>query len=88
MGQIDKILADVISGRHDKNMYNYEILLYWSKDDEAFIAEVPELPGCMADGKTRAEAIKNAETIIMEWIETAIEDNEPIPVPRGKLMYA
>ena len=69
-------------------MYNYEIILYWSKDDEAFIAEVPELPGCMADGKTRAEAIENAETIIREWIETAIEDNEPIPVPKGRLMYA
>lgn len=69
-------------------MYNYEIILYWSKDDEAFIAEVPELPGCMADGKTRKEAIENAERIIEEWIETAIEDNETIPVPRGKLMYA
>ena len=69
-------------------MYNYEIILYWSKDDEAFIAEVPELPGCMADGETRKEAIENVEKIIEEWIETAIEDNETIPVPRGKLMYA
>ena len=69
-------------------MYNYEIILYWSKDDEAFIAEVPELPGCMADGKTRKEAIENAERIIAEWIEIAREDGEAIPVPRGKLMYA
>ena len=69
-------------------MYNYEIILYWSKDDEAFIAEVPELPGCMADGKTRKEAIENAERVIDEWIEIAREDGEPIPTPRGKLMYA
>ena len=48
-------------------MYNYEIILYWSNDDEAFIAEVPELPGCMADGKTRKEAVENAEQIIQEW---------------------
>ena len=69
-------------------MYNYEIILYWSKDDEAFIAEVPELPGCMADGKTRMEAIENAERVIREWIEIAMEDDEPIPTPRGRLMYA
>ena len=69
-------------------MYNYEIILYWSKDDEAFIAEVPELPGCMADGKTRREAIENAERVIHEWIEIAKEDGEDIPVPKGKLMYA
>lgn len=69
-------------------MYNYEIILYWSKDDEAFIAEVPELPGCMADGKTRKEAIENAETIIEEWLEVAKEEGRPIPAPRGRLMYA
>lgn len=69
-------------------MYNYEIILYWSKDDEAFIAEVPELPGCMADGKTRKAAIENAERVIEEWIEIAREDGETIPIPRGKLMYA
>lgn len=69
-------------------MYNYEIILYWSKDDEAFIAEVPELPGCMADGKTRKEAIENAELIIDEWIAIAREDGEVIPAPKGKLMYA
>ncbi len=69
-------------------MYNYEIILYWSDEDNAFIAEVPELPGCMADGKTRREAIENAERVIDEWIEIAREDGEPIPAPRGRLMYA
>lgn len=69
-------------------MYNYEIILYWSKADNAFIAEVPELAGCMADGKTRSEAIKNAETVIEEWIETAKEEGRKIPDPMGKLMYA
>ena len=69
-------------------MYNYEIILYWSSDDEAFIAEVPELPGCMADGKTRQEAIENAERIIEERIDVAIEDGETIPLPKGRLMYA
>ena len=69
-------------------MYNYEIILYWSKDDNAFIAEVPELAGCMADGKTRAEAIANAEIIIKEWLDTARAEGRAIPKPRGKLMYA
>ncbi len=69
-------------------MYNYEIILYWSKDDNAFIAEVPELAGCMADGKTRAEAIANAEVIIKEWLDTARAEGRTIPEPRGKLMYA
>ncbi|MBQ7573644.1 MAG: type II toxin-antitoxin system HicB family antitoxin [Clostridia bacterium] len=69
-------------------MYNYEIILYWSNDDEAFIAEVPELPGCMADGKTRKEAVENAEQIIQEWLETAKDEGRPIPTPRGRLMYA
>ena len=66
----------------------YEIILYWSADDNAFIAEVPELPGCMADGKTYQEAITNAEVIIGEWLETARESGRKIPVPRGRLMYA
>ena len=69
-------------------MYNYEVSLYWSDIDNAFIAEVPELPGCMADGKTRLEAIQNVEVIISEWIEIAKEDGEEIPVPKGKLIYA
>ena len=70
-------------------MYNkYEIILYWSEDDNAFLAEVPELPGCMADGHTRAEALKNAEQVIVEWIETAKELGRFIPEPKGKLHYA
>jgi predicted RNase H-like HicB family nuclease len=66
----------------------YEIILYWSKEDEAFIAEVPELPGCAADGSTYQEALANAEVIIREWIETARELGRPVPEPRGRLMPA
>lgn len=66
----------------------YEILIYWSAEDSAYLAEVPELPGCMADGSSYHEALKNAEVIIREWIETAHEMGRPIPEPRGKLMYA
>ena len=66
----------------------YELIIYWSKDDESFVVEVPELPGCMADGKTYAEAVKNAEEIIDEWIETARKLGRLIPEPRGKLAYA
>jgi predicted RNase H-like HicB family nuclease len=66
----------------------YEIIIYWSQEDDSFIAEVPELPGCMADGKTYKEALSNAETIIEEWIDTAIELKRTIPEPKGKLMYA
>jgi len=66
----------------------YEIVIYWSAEDRAYIAEVPELPGCMADGKTYQEALSNVEIIIQEWIETAKELKRPIPQPRGRLMYA
>ena len=66
----------------------YEILIYWSAEDSAYLAEVPELPGCIADGSSYQEALKNAEVIIHEWIETAQEIGRPIPEPRGKLMYA
>ncbi len=66
----------------------YEMIIYWSEADKCFLVEVPELPGCMADGKTRAEALGNAERIIDEWIETAKEDGRPIPTPKGRLMYA
>jgi predicted RNase H-like HicB family nuclease len=66
----------------------YEIALYWSDEDQAFIAEVPELPGCAADGMTDQEALSNAEIIINEWIETAKELGRPIPAPKGRLMFA
>jgi predicted RNase H-like HicB family nuclease len=69
-------------------MYKYEIIVYWSEEDEAFIAEVPELPGCMADGATYEEAIKNAQVVISEWIETAKKLNREIPKPKGKLAFA
>jgi len=65
----------------------YEIILYWSKDDDAFIAEVPELLGCAADGATYREALANAETVIGEWIDTARELGRPIPEPRSKRVF-
>ncbi len=68
--------------------YRYEVILYWSDADQAFIAEVPELPGCAAGGPTYREALANVETVIEEWIETANELGRPIPEPRGRLMYA
>ena len=69
-------------------MGNYEIILYWSEEDNLYIAEVPELKGCFADGKTRAEAISNAELVIAEWLEVATEDGIVIPKVKGKLMFA
>ncbi len=69
-------------------MSRYEIVLYWSEEDQAFIAEVPELPGCAADGTTYQEAVANTELVIEEWIETARDLGRSIPQPRGRLMYA
>ena len=69
-------------------MSKYEIILYWSEEDEAFIAEVPELPGCSADGSSYQEAISNVEVIIQEWFETAGELNRPVPEPKGRLHFA
>ncbi len=69
-------------------MYKYERIIYWSKDDDAFIVEVPELLGCMADGETIQEAIQNSETIISEWLEVAKERGQEIPEPKGRLTYA
>jgi predicted RNase H-like HicB family nuclease len=66
----------------------YEIIMFWSDEDGAYLAEVPELPGCMADGNTYQEALSNAERIIQEWIETATELGRPIPQPKGRLVYA
>lgn len=66
----------------------YEIIIFWSVEDNAFVAEVTELPGCMADGNTYQEALSNAEQIIDEWIETAIKLSRPIPQPKGRLAYA
>jgi len=69
-------------------VYKYEVIVYWSEEDESFIAEVPELPGCAADGATYHEAMKNVEIVIHEWIETARELGRTIPLPRGRLAYA
>ena len=69
-------------------MYKYEVIVFWSEEDESYIAEVPELPGCMADGNTYEEAIRNAQVIIAEWTETAKELKWDIPKPKGKLTYA
>jgi len=70
-----------------KMMNRYEIIIYWSDEDGAFIAEVPELPGCMADGQTYKEALANVETVIQEWIETAKEEGRKIPKPKGRLVF-
>lgn len=69
-------------------MSKYEVIIYWSEEDKAFIAEAPELPGCMADGRTYKDALTNLETIIKEWLETAKELGRPIPKPKGRLIYA
>jgi predicted RNase H-like HicB family nuclease len=66
----------------------YEVIIYWSDKDKAFIAEVPELPGCTADGATKAKALKAVDRIAKEWVETAKSLGRPIPEPRGRLMYA
>lgn len=66
----------------------YEIIIYWSEEDGAYIAEVPELPGCAADGVTYEAAVNNVKTVIAEWIEMAQEMGRPVPEPRGRLMYA
>lgn len=69
-------------------MYRYEIILYWSAGDGAFIAEAPELPGCSADGETQRQALENLETVIGEWIETAKSMGRPVPEPGGRLKFA
>ncbi len=66
----------------------YEVIIFWSEDDSAFVAEVPELPGCAADGSTYQEALTNVEVVAQEWIATATELGRTIPVPRGRLMFA
>jgi predicted RNase H-like HicB family nuclease len=66
----------------------YEVIIYWSKEDQAFIAEAPELPGCAADGKTHRAALASVEVAIKEWIETATDLGRPIPHPKGRLVFA
>ena len=69
-------------------MIRYELIIYWSEEDEAYIAEVPELPGCMADGASYQEALANVEVVIEEWLETAKELGRSIPEPKGRLIFA
>ena len=69
-------------------MVKYEIIIFWSQEDQAFIAEVPELLGCAADGATYQEALTNVEVVIKEWLETARELGRPIPEPKGRLVFA
>lgn len=69
-------------------MFKYERIIYWSVDDNAFIVEVPELPGCMADGETVEQAVANSEAVIKEWIEVAKERGQEIPEPKGRLLFA
>jgi predicted RNase H-like HicB family nuclease len=69
-------------------MIRYELIIYWSDEDQAFIVEVPELPGCTADGQTYAEAVANVEVVIQEWIETAQALGRSIPQPKGRLAHA
>lgn len=71
-----------------KSKYRYQIIIYWNDEDNAFIVEVPELPGCAADGQTYQEALAQAEIVIDEWIETAKELGRDIPGPRGRLTFA
>jgi len=66
----------------------YELIVYWSKDDNAYIVEVPELPGCMADGESYVKAVENAQVVIDEWLETAKEFGHEIPEPKGRLLHA
>ena len=71
-----------------KSKHRYEIIIYWSEEDKAYIAEVPDLSGCAADGETYQKALAQAETVIDEWIETARELGRPVPEPRGRLLFA
>ena len=66
----------------------YEVIIYWSEEDAAYVAEVPELPGCAADGATYAQALANVEAVIGEWLETAQSLGRAIPSPRGRLLFA
>ena len=72
----------------EREPLRYEVIIYWSADDVAFIAVIPELPGCAADGATPAEALANVQIVAHEWIETARELGRPVPEPRGRLLYA
>ena len=86
-GQADEEHYSEIPPYHS-SMSKYEIIIYWSEEDQLFLAEVPELPGCVADGDTSQQALANAEIVIREWIETAKELGRSIPAPKGRLIFA
>jgi len=69
-------------------MSKYEVIIFWSEEDQAYVAEIPELPGCAADGENYHEALKNVEIVAQEWIETAQSLGRDIPKPKGRLHYA
>lgn len=70
------------------NESQYEMIIYWDKTDNIFVVDVPELSGCMAHGKTKKEALENAEKAVEFWLKTAKEDGIQVPEPKGRLMYA
>ena len=87
--QIRDLLLKYKLRMEDSSMdHKYEIIIFWSEEDKSYVAEIPELPGCMADGPTYQDALANAEQIVREWIETASELGRAIPKPRGRLAYA
>jgi predicted RNase H-like HicB family nuclease len=94
MTQKDKLTGRILSKTSDKNIefkdlpYKYEIIIFWSQEDQRFIAEVPELAGCMADGENQIEAIINVKLAIDEWLETAIHTKRNIPQPKGRFLLA
>ena len=87
-GKAARVAVERCGSQPRDNENALQLIIYWSKDDDSFVVEVPELPGCMSDGQTYAEAVANAEVVIDEWIETARKLGRPIPEPRGKLAYA
>jgi len=90
---LSKVLSRASDNTHglsseEMKVPKYELIIYWSAEDEALIAEVPELPGCMADGQTYEEVVARVQVVIDEWIATAKELGRPIPEPKGRLIYA
>jgi predicted RNase H-like HicB family nuclease len=71
-----------------KPEYRYEVIIFWSEEDHAFLADVPELPGCMSDGTTYADALSNVEVVIHQWIETARDLGREVPEAKGRLRFA
>ncbi len=91
MSRYEKVLRDILSGTSDANIMGklkYEVIIYWSREDKAFIAEIPELPGCMADGSTYQQAMDNVGVVAQQWLETAQQLGRPIPQPKGRLVFA